>query len=223
MKTLRVVSLVLFLVAAVACSGSDGASPSVTTAPPPVSPVSSAPETTTTPVLPPSPPASAPATKGETTTSCVSGWVTPPKDSPRYLQPLGIIRRTSGVQGPLVVMDMRYFTGPESPPSDAGYLLMIERWYVKLYAKDDPAFQGRFLVEARRFGRGLSAVAAYDTSGWKSPDWIGFQFNSGDTTLKSYPGLPGEWEGMPYDFVKGGGGLDFPGVPAAVVGCLDGT
>jgi hypothetical protein len=155
--------------------------------------------------------------------SCVNGWIAPAKDSPRYLQPLGIIRRTTGVRGPLVVTDMRYFTGPESPPSDAGYLIMIERWYVKLYAKDDPAFQGRFLVEARRFGRGLSAVAPYDTSGWKSPDWIGFQFDSADTSMKAYPGLPGLWEGVPYDFVKGGGGLDFPGLPSTVVGCLDST
>lgn len=223
MKTLRIVSLVFLLVAAVACSGSGGPSPSVTTAPPPISAVSSTPQTTTTPVPPPPLPASPPPTRGETTTSCVNGWATPAKDSPRYLLPLGIIRKTTGVKGPLVVTDMRYFIGPESPPSDAGYLLVIERWYVKLYAKDDPAFQGRFLVEARRFGRGLSAVAAFDTSGWTSPDWIGFQFDSADTSMKAYPGLPGQWEGVPYDFVKGGGGLDFPGLPAAVTGCLDAT
>ncbi len=153
----------------------------------------------------------------------MNGWVTPPSDSAKYLQPLGIIRRTTEVAGPLVVVDMRYFEGPESPPSDKGYLLVIQRWYVKLYAKDDPAFQGRFLVETRRFGRGVSAVAPYDTQGWSSPDWIGFQFDSADTTPKAYPGLPGMWEGTPYDFVKGGGGLTSPGLPSLVTGCLDGT
>ena len=125
--------------------------------------------------------------------------------------------------GPLVVVDMRYFTGPESPPSEMGYLLQVDRWYVRLYDKDDPAFQGRFLVEARRFGRGLPAVAPYDTHGFHSPDWVGFQYDSADTTSKSYPGLPGGWEGKPYDFVKGGAGLDFPGLPTTVVGCLDRT
>lgn len=153
----------------------------------------------------------------------MNGWVTPSRGSAQFTDPLGIIRRTTGVQGPLVVTDMRYFTGPESPVSEQGYLLVVERWYVKLYAKDDPAFQGRFLVETRRFGRGLSAVAPYDTHGFRSPDWIGFQYDSADTTPKTYPGLPGQWEGIPYDFVKGGGGLDFPGLPPQVVGCLDGT
>jgi hypothetical protein len=121
------------------------------------------------------------------------------------------------------VTDMRAFTGPESPPSDMGYLVDIQRWYVRLWARHDPAFQGRFLVEARRFGSGVSAVAPYDTHGWRSPDWIGFQFDSADTATKSYPRLPGEWEGRPYDFVKGGGGLDIPGLPPAVTGCLAGT
>jgi hypothetical protein len=41
-------------------------------------------------------------------------------------------------------------------------------------------------------------------------------------------GLPGLWAGVPYDFVRGGGGPDtpgpgIPGLPEEVVGCLDGT
>jgi hypothetical protein len=149
--------------------------------------------------------------------------VTPEEGTPRFLQPLGIIRRTTGVEGPLVVVDMRYFEGPESPPSDQGYLLIVQRWYIRLWAKADPAFRGRFLVEARRFGRGVSAVAPYETSGWRSPDWIGFQYESADSEARAYPGLPGLWEGRPYDFVKGGGDLTIPGLPPQVVGCLDGT
>ena len=82
------------------------------------------------------------------------------------------------MKGPLVVVDMRRFVGPESPPSPQGYLLDVERWYIKLYAQDDIAFQGRFLVESRTFGRGLSAVAPYDTNGFRSPDWVGFQYDS---------------------------------------------
>jgi hypothetical protein len=118
---------------------------------------------------------------------------------------------------------MRRFTGPESPPSEQGYLLVVERWYIKLYAEDDIAFQGRFLVEARRFGRGLVAVAPYDTKGFRSPDWIGFQFDSAAPAPEGYPGLPGRWSGIAYDFVRGGAGLKIPGLPDEVSGCLAGT
>ncbi len=119
------------------------------------------------------------------------------------------------------------FVGPESPPSEGegakGYLQDIRRWYVKLYADDDISYQGRFLVEQRVFGRGVSAVAPYDTEGFSSPDWTGFQFDSAEPAAKTYPGLPGRWSGVPYDFVKGGGGLTNPGLPDAVVGCMKGT
>ena len=218
---LHIVSLSLLLVA---CSGGGGDDPSSNSPPNSPPPASTVPPTSgaATPVAPPSPFATPPRTHGAVASDCAHGWVTPHEGTARFLEPLGIIRRTSGIQGPLVVMDMRYFEGPESPPSEQGYLLEVQRWYVRLYAKDDPAFQGRFLVEARRFGGGLSAVAAFDTSGWSSPDWMGFQFDSADRTPRSYPGLPGTWEGVPYDFVKGGAGLQIPGLPAEVVGCLAG-
>jgi hypothetical protein len=215
-------ALSLVAVALAACGGSgDAAGSASPTGPPPVSPTVVAP--TTSPVPPPPTPATPPPTRGAVAPTCVNGWATPPRNSEPFLQPLGIIRRTSGVVGPFVVVDMRYFTGPESPPSEQGYIVDVQRWYVKLYAKDDPAFQGRFLVEARRFGRGLSAVASYGSHGWRSPNWIGFQWDSADTTPNAYPGLPGQWEGIPYDFVKGGGGLTIPGLPQQVVGCLNGT
>ena len=219
------VVLALFAIAA-SCTDDGGTSETPTTPPPttssaaPVTPVetpSGAPSPTEPPV-----PDRAPAAHGAASADCVNGWVTPPKHSPRYSSPIGVIRKVSGVKGPLQIVDLRYFEGPESPPSDAGYLLLIQRWYVKLYAKKDFSFAGRFLVEARRFGQGLSAVAPYDSSGWRSPDWVGFQ-TSADTTEQPYDSLPGEWRGIPYDFVKGGEGIDIPGLPDEVVGCLDGT
>ncbi len=215
------VAAALALLAAACTDGDADGSPRTATPPPPVSPVEtpSSPPSVTPPALPDEPP----PTAGPTAPDCVNGWITPPEGTPRSRQPLGIIRRTTGVEGPLRVVDMRYFEGPESPPSDKGYLLVVQRWYIKLYAERDPAFQGRFLVEARRFGRGLVAVAPYDTTGFASPDWIGFQYDSADTEPKAYPGLPGLWSGIPYDFVKGGGGLEIPGLPEEVVGCLDGT
>lgn len=222
----RFPALVLAItLAAVACTGDDGAGPSTrprtTTPPPPVSPT---PTSSVTPsVTPPALPEDPPPTRGPSGLDCVNGWMTPRAGTPRYLEPLGIVRRTTGVEGPLTVVDMRAFEGPESPPSDKGYLLVVERWYIKLFAERDPAFQGRFLVEARRFGRGVAAVAPYDTSGFTSPDWVGFQFDSADTQARAYPGLPGTWSGIPYDFVDGGGGLEIAGLPEQVLGCLSGT
>ena len=172
---------------------------------------------------PPALPDEPPPTRGQVASDCENGWVTPREDSPRYRLPLGVISRATAIDGPLVVVDMRYFEGPESPPSDKGYLLVVQRWYVKLYASRDLAFQGRFLVERRRFGRGLVAVAPYDSTGFMSPDWIGFQFDSSDTDLRPYEGLPGLWSGIPYDFVDGGEGLSIPGLPDEVVGCLNAT
>ena len=209
--------------ALVACSsdGDEARTAPTSTPPPPVSPAvtSGAAPSVTPPALPEEPP----PTKGPASLDCVNGWTTPKEDSKTFLQPLGVIRRTTGVEGPLTVVDMRSFEGPESPPSDKGYLLVVERWYIKLFAEDDPAFQGRFLVEARRFGRGVAAVAPYDTMVFASPDWVGFQYDSADTEARAYPGLPGTWSGIPYDFVEGGGGLEITGLPDAVVGCLDGT
>lgn len=216
----RSVALALAATLALAACRGDAERTAPTTPLPPVSPISPEPSSS---VTPPALPEEPPPTRGPAALDCVNGWTTPPEGSPRYRQPLGIIRRTTGVEGPLVVVDMRYFEGPESPPSDKGYLLVVQRWYIKLYAERDPAFQGRFLVEARRFGRGVAAVAPYDTHGFRSPDWIGFQWDSADPEPKSYPGLPGRWSGIPYDFVKGGAGLEIPGLPEQVVGCLDGT
>jgi hypothetical protein len=201
--------------------GDDEAGAPTSSAPPVVTPVES-PEVSVSPT-PPALPEEPPPTSGGVAVDCVNGWETPPADSGRFTQPLGIVRRTTGIEGPLEVVDMRYFVGPESPPSDKGYLLDVERWYIRLFAADDLSFQGRFLVEARRFGRGLVAVAAYDTSGFRSPDWIGFQYESDDPERRAYPGLPGLWAGLPYDFVEGGEGLRISGLPEDLVGCLAGT
>jgi len=207
------------VLALAACTGD--AEPDAPSTTPPVTPI---PQTgPTASPTPPALPAEPPATRGPVAADCVDGWVTPPRDSARFAEPLRVIRRMSGVQGPLEVVDLRTFEGPESPPSDKGYLLDVRRWYVKAFAKDDPSFQGRFLVESREFGTGLVAVAPYDTNGFRSPDWVGFQFDSGDPEARAYPGLPGVWSGVPYDFVEGGAGLQIPGLPDEVVGCLSAT
>jgi hypothetical protein len=197
------------------------AEPGATSTTPPVAPISGTGSTASP--TPPALPEQQPARRGPVTADCVDGWVTPPRDSPGSLEALRVIRRVTGVRGPLEVVDLRSFEGPESPPSDKGYLLDIQRWYVKAFAKDDLSFQGRFLIESREFGTGLVAVAPYDTNGFLAPDWVGFQFDSGDPEERAYPGLPGLWAGVPYDFVAGGAGLQIPGLPDEVVGCLSAT
>lgn len=210
--------------ALVACTDGDPDPQSAETTPPttapPVSTVSGAVDVSPTP---PALPQQPPPTSGPVAADCVNGWETPETGSGSFTSPLGVIRRATGVRGELEVVDMRMFEGPESPPSDKGYLLSVQRWYVKLFSRRDAAFQGRFLVEARTFGQGLAAVAPYDTNGFRSPDWVGFQFDSADEEPRPYEGLPGEWSGIPYDFVKGGAGLEIPGLPDEVVGCLSAT
>jgi hypothetical protein len=167
---------------------------------------------------------------------CVNGYTVPPPAAPLRLDGLQVLAEAvTDAAGELLqpddfdVEEMRYFEGPESPPSDREYLLNVRRWYVKASLKDDPGFSARFVIERRTFGAGLAAVAPFDSEGFASPDWIGFQYEGADADREAYEGLPGAWAGTPYDFVRGTA-LDgdepvfgFPGLPAEVVGCLAGT
>jgi hypothetical protein len=214
-KRMIVVSLLILLAA---CTGEDPF-PRPSDDPSTSSPFPSTPSLTSP--TPPALPNPAPPTSGDASDTCVNGWISPAVDSPLFHRPLRVLRRTVHVPGEPTVVEMRYFTGPESPPSDKGYLAVVERWYVKLYTENDLRFQGRFLIESRDFGDGVAAVAPYDSDGFRSPDWSGFQWDGGVSEPRAYPGLPGTWEGTRYDFVRGGAGLDIPGLPAEVRGCLD--
>ena len=214
MKKCMIVATLLLVLAA--CDGEPNQFP------PPSTTSSASPFPSTPTLASPTPPALPPdqlPTSGDASETCVEGWLSPAADSSLYRRPLRIIGRTVDLPGEPTVVEMRYFTGPESPPSDKGYLAVVQRWYVKLYTEADLRFQGRFLVESRDFGDGVAAVAPYDTDGFRSPDWSGFQW--ADTEPSPYPGLPGAWSGTRYDFVKGGADLDIPGLPAEVRGCLD--
>ena len=217
--------LLLTVLVFAACDRGDGNTEGAFTNEPRASdppPITISPEPAAASPTPPALPETPPATSGAASDTCVEGWATPEASTADHTTPLKVIRRTSPFAGEPVVVDMRLFSGPESPPSDKGYIAEIRRWYVKLYAADDLTYQGRFLVEARTFGRGVAAVAPYDSAGFVSPEWIGFQWEVGAEPA-AYPGLPGAWTGIPYDFVGGGEGLTIPGLPDEVRGCLDGT
>jgi hypothetical protein len=152
----------------------------------------------------------------------VNGWTAPSATAPQTKVVVRVIRTTLGLRSALRIDAIRYFEGPESPPSDKNYLATVGRWYVKAREKADPSVGGRFLVERRRFGLGLVAAAPYDTDGFDSGDWTGFQYDAtvGPTAVE---GIPGRVRAITYDFVDGGEGLEIPGLPEAVVGCLEGT
>ena len=153
---------------------------------------------------------------------CAGGWHTPAAGSSDYRKPLEVISRSMGLEEPLVVVTMRAFQGSESPPSEQGYLMVVKRWYVKGYEKGSRRIAARWLVEEREFGIGLVAVAPYGTTGFRSPEWVGFQYEAGGeyASPKKYPGLPGAWVGVPYDFVDGGAGIHSPGLPPTLLDCL---
>ena len=162
------------------------------------------------------------------TVACVNGWSEPTDPDEREL-PFHVIRRTMKVDGEFDIDEMRYFEGPESPPSTKGYLLRVDRWYVKASLKGKSSFRGRWLIEERAFGSAVVAVAPYDSTEFVSPDWTGFLYEGEDAPRVRYPELPGKWAGIPYDFVTG---LDpetgdkvfkFPGLGPEVAGCLTGT
>jgi hypothetical protein len=168
--------------------------------------------------------ASASATDGAVAAACSGGWKVPKTGTELATFPIQVIKEMSHHAGSFKVVELRYFVGVESPPSpDKPYLQDIERWYVKLYDPQDPAFRGRFLVERRPFGSGVAAVAPFDTHGYSSPDWQGLTYESSDLRPKQYPTLPGTWSGSTYDFVTGGDGINVPGLPPEEAGCLGGT
>lgn len=178
----------------------------------------------------PAEPESSPSAAPPTTTAggelegarCEGGFTRPSPGSDRFERGVALVGRFMRVRGEFEVDEMRYFEGPESPPSGQGYLEVVRRWYVKGRLADRPGFRARWLVEERIFGAGVVAVAPFDTEGFRSPDWVGFQYES-TVEREPHPGLPGRYRGAPYDFVTGGDVFKFPGLPLEVAGCLDDT
>ena len=186
----------------------------------------------TTSVVATSAPTSTRSSVGPTTTTitttatavvdgCVGGWTNPAPDSELHQWPLGAIRAQLETTSDLVAVDMRYFTGPEAPSITFPRPPVVERWYVKGSLADDPSVRGRWILERRDAARqGIAAVARFDSSGFRSPDWRSFY---GDGVPVPQPGLPGLWPGRGYDYVTGHGDTDLPGFPPENMTCLDGT
>ncbi len=126
-----------------------------------------------------------------------------------------------GVPGPWTLIEMRYFVGPDAPGIIEPRYDNVHRWYIRAALANDPGFRGRWLVEKRTDQvLGVSAVAPWDSTGYESPDWTGFV---GEGPPQNYLGLPGQWSGIPYDFVTGQGDSGNPGLPPEVTDCLVGS
>jgi len=152
---------------------------------------------------------------------CINGWISPAPESPEYVEGLEILSGYMGVTSPWIVDEMRYFVGPDQPGVIEPVYENVERWYVRASLQDDPSFRGRFLLEKRTDEiLGVSAVAPYDSFGYESPLWTAF-IGEGPPTV--YIDLPGQWSGIPFDFVTGEGDGGMPGLPDEVVGCLTGS
>lgn len=176
-------------------------------------PVSSPPSTST--------PTPGPVAGGSPFAGCINGWTSPTPGSDAYDEGIAILGGTMGRVGPWTVTEMRYFTGPDSPGVIEPRFDIVERWYIKASLTDDPAFRGRWLIEKRTDEiLGVSAVAPWESFGYESPGWTGF---IGEGPPQTYIGLPGQWSGIPFDFVTGEGDGGQPGLPPEVVDCLVGS
>jgi hypothetical protein len=145
----------------------------------------------------------------------------PSQESDVFETGLSILSGYMGVPGPWVVDEMRYFVGPDSPGVIEPRFENVERWYIRTGEGTDPGLMGRYLIEKRTdLILGVAAVAPWDSEGFESPDWTGFIGEGPPTT---YLNLPGQWVGIPFDFVTGEGDGGQPGLPDEVYGCLTGT
>ncbi len=159
---------------------------------------------------------------------CTGGWVTPERGTDLRTEPLDALRARYGVTGLFVIDEMRYFEGPQDPGTIAPRYDYLRFWYVKASQQDDPSFRARWLLVAPPDGEpAVAATAPYGSTGFGPGDWVAF-FGESDAPYE-YPGLPGQYFGIAYDFVTGiiidsgepEGGP--PGLPAESIGCLRGT
>jgi hypothetical protein len=150
-----------------------------------------------------------PASSGAPSDTCVNGWTSPGRGNPLRKAALDMIRARKSER--FVVEEMRYFRGPEDAEV-IGPQREVERWYVKAYSTGVGARRQRWLVRRAEVGRGVDAVADFDSTGyapgtWKRPD------ASDDSVSDPFQ--------RPCD--RQSAGEKCMGLPYAVLGCLDGT
>ena len=149
------------------------------------------------------------SSSGEPTASCVKGWITPARGSRLRKAALDMIRETESER--FVVLEMRYFVGPEDaevigPPRE------VERWYVKARSLSRADRRQRWLVRRASVGRGVDAVAPFDSTGYGPKTW--WRPDAQDDSLSDpfqrpcHLGAPGD---------------KCMGLPGQVLGCLAGT
>jgi hypothetical protein len=150
-----------------------------------------------------------PRSFGAPSPSCINGWTTPPRGSPLRKAALDMMRTADRER--FVVTEMRYFVGPEDAEviSTRGE---VERWYVEAYTTGSPQRRHRWLVRRAPVGRGVDAIAAYDSTGFGPNTWT--RVDAPDESLADPFQHPCQ-EATPEEKCMG--------LPREVLGCLDGT
>lgn len=149
------------------------------------------------------------ASSGASSETCINGWLAPGRGNPLRRAALDMIRARKSER--FVVVEMRYFRGPEDAEV-IGPQREVERWYVKAYSTGRDARRQRWLLRRAEVGRGIDAVAEFDSTGyapgtWQRPD------ASDDSVSDPFQ--------RPCD--RQSAGEKCMGLPYAVLGCLDGT
>ncbi len=150
-----------------------------------------------------------PRSFGAPSPSCINGWTTPPRGSPLRKAALDMMRTYDRER--FVVTEMRYFVGPEDAEviSTRGE---VERWYVKAYTAASRQRQHRWLIRRALVGRGVDALADYDSTGYGPKTWI--RVDTPDESLADPFQHPCN-QATPEQKCMG--------LPREVLGCLDGT
>lgn len=229
MRMLRTAAALAALLSLAGCGTAATPSPAPTPTPslaptpsPTLTPTATpTPSPSPTPTLAPSASPSPTVAAGLPSPDCINGWTNPPEGSAERAEGIEVLSNYMGLTAPLDVVDMRYFVGPDPDWIIEPRFEAVEHWYIKATLSTDPTYAGRWLVEKRDEQRlGVSAVAAFETVGYESPDWRGFV---GEGLPREVEGLPGLWGGINYDFVTGEGDGGFPGLADSQAGCLTGT
>jgi hypothetical protein len=151
----------------------------------------------------------APRSFGPPSPTCINGWTTPPRGSPLRKAALDMMRTHDRER--FVVTEMRYFVGPEDAEviSTRGE---VERWYVKAYTAGGRQRQHRWLIRRAPVGRGVDALADYDSTGYGPRTWT--RVDTPDESLADPFQHPCN-TAKPEEKCMG--------LPREVLGCLDGT
>ncbi len=159
----------------------------------------SLPRSPSTSPTPPALPVLAPPTSGPPTGTCDDGWATPPAGTPPFTDPLGTgPSHHGGARDHSWSWTCATSRARNRPRRTRDTCSRSSGGTSSSSPRTTSRSRDGSSSRSRRFGRGVVAVAPYDTEGFESPDWIGFQYDSAHTAGR----LSGSAGGMVGDPVR---------------------